>query len=365
MTKQRIAFEVEADPDLVISTNYKHFKESLSSLGIKLRKLHIEIRQIASVSETSDKIKLTKLLSDNKSIPLEYKDLYVPTEISSQQLQLGKKISVNTSNSINYLQYIKDFYNNNCNFLLFNNFTNLYTDKSIESMSDFISSLEEISSFGVEVDYFYQGTYESINYSMSLSNLRFIYEFDTKDANKLFEELNTDLDEKNQIQIQQEKDVFCLNQFIRTKSGAFLQIRQNTITLTFSESRPNYSRKILYDVLKEIVPTPLSKLSLKQVKSQSYFSVLFSSNSADQSTSFIKFYYLNSLMTIGILPIKFDKCFFLTKIGGVFDPVRNYEFVIFINNMIKYILDNILSNETVFSIDYDNYLKYQYMLYDL
>ena len=123
-------------------------------------------------------------------------------------------------------------------------------------------------------------------------------------------------------------------------SGLILQIKDRDIKINFSESRPYYNRENIIECFEEIIPYYLIDLELDlDLNNFCYLGVLFNPNKFNHNTSFIKFYSIFSqenniipknsnqsnssgnlffdfdIKSIGLLPIKFDKDFYLTRIG--------------------------------------------------
>ena len=348
LSKCNLAVEISVhDADLIISNDY-NLNDDLFELGVKIKRIFIEIRTIES--ESIEKIKLSKLLSENKAMSnVEYKDLY-SIENQSHNHKVYKQ-SYNSQSSNNYTMFINDFYGNTCNLFVFNTFSNLFIlNNSILTTDMLISSIEDISSKGIDVDYYYQSLKLAVNYSLSLSLIKLVFEINDKnDLNLLLKDLSID----EQVSFKDQS----IN-YYKLKSGSVIQIKANIVSLCYNETKASYNRKILSDTINEVVPFYIRNLPLSNLNQKSSFiAFLFQPNKASQVTSFIKFYRMN-FQTIGILPIKFDQSFFLTKIGGMFDPRRNYEFTVFLNNTIQYTLDTIFTDSNVTCLDYENYIKY-------
>lgn len=104
----------------------------------------------------------------------------------------------------------------------------------------------------------------------------------------------------------------------------------NSLTLEFYENRPPHSRQILIKQIEQLLSIldKVKKLQLTSIERSSWFSILWtpfkSSKGVFNNTSFLSYYQFNikhednskfnEVSLIGILPIKFDRSIFLTKI---------------------------------------------------
>lgn len=126
------------------------------------------------------------------------------------------------------------------------------------------------------------------------------------------------------------------------KSGLVAHIQNGNIIINYSESKPSYSRRSLIAELSDIIPKCISKLSNDMIKPLSYIGILWVSNDLEVSTSFVKYYQLQfdstftskQIANVGILPIRFDKKFFLTKLGPPIDTRRIMDFTYSLQNSI-------------------------------
>lgn len=199
--------------------------------------------------------------------------------------------------------------------------------------------LNKVSSYGLEIDYQFQGRSinillvgktHSVNYSPTLSLLKLVLDLKQNELYKsVIEELNLD----SGISF---KDSNYSNgyYYFLFKSGLVVHIQNGVVMINYSETRPSYSRRSLISELADVIPKCISKLSNDLIKPLSYIGILWVSNDFEVSTSFIKYYQLQldltfsskQIVNVGILPIRFDKKFFLSKLSFPLDPRRIMDF---------------------------------------
>ena len=153
--------------------------------------------------------------------------------------------------------------------------------------------------------------------------------------NKIINDLNSD---KQVIK----KDVSDGYGFYFLRSEAMIQVVNREVYVYFSENKPHHKRKNLICTLKDLLPKYMKKINFNLLKESSIVGILWTPNksSINVPSSFISYYNFQfdrnyskkRISLLGILPIKFDKGFFLTKIGGSLDIHRNVDFNISLKN---------------------------------
>ena len=158
--------------------------------------------------------------------------------------------------------------------------------------------------------------------------------------------------------------------FYFLKNGLMMQHYKDNLILFFSENKHFHLRKTLSEELDKLLPNEIKDIKLSHISEESYLGVLWNANATSDishNTSFVSYYQFNtaekqfsnmnglgannfsqntdelknrkSLETIGILPIRFDKNFFMNciTIGGNTDKNhihRSIDFNIFLQNSI-------------------------------
>jgi hypothetical protein len=145
--------------------------------------------------------------------------------------------------------------------------------------------------------------------------------------NKYIEELKND----NSVN---KREVSFDDCFFFLKNGLLLQKCKDYLVLFYSENRHFHNRRPLADELDSLIPRQLKKLKLNILADYSYLGIHWNPNTPSSdifSTSFVSYYSIvnysdenhvkdriqikntRRVDCIGILPIKFDKSFFLTN----------------------------------------------------
>lgn len=267
------------------------------------------IKNIMSIINSSHTNNMSNKLHNKTNIGSIY-EAYNITNTSTKYNKYRDDINNITSYNKDFSIFIKDFFNKNINFSIFTSFSNIILS-NILSIREILNSLKVISGYGVDIEYLYNNERFSINYSISLSSIR----------------------------------LFDSNQ---------------NLLLKYTENKMNYHRKSLFSTLNQLLNDVQFK-NTSNFSKFSYISLLYSPNSDVIGTSFLRFFSFPLFESAGILPIKFNKQFFL----NASNQVNTIEAYIFIQNMINITIDKYFSsydfnlNENV---DYDNFLKSQFMI---
>jgi len=291
---------------------------------------------------------------------------------------------------MNIKSVLEDQCTNSCNLFLFYNKANIgkmFSQENLTDMTlgDFISSIEEQSAFGLDINYWARNSFVPVNYSPSLSFIKLsvssIHE-DTTISNFLSQL-------KNDITISK-KEMSSDEGFYFLKNGLMIQQCKDKLVFYFSENKHFHSRRVLSSELLNLFPETIQSLKLSKFSKESYIGILWNANvlsNQTHSTSFITYHQFvcydesasdeegsndkrilfnspkeKKITFIGLLPIKFDKSFFLTCISKVpgmsLEYQRTFDFGLCLKNSIHSVYDHIFNSYScISSIDYDNYLK--------
>ena len=311
------------------------------------------------------------------------------------------------------IDYFIDYYEGNCNYLIFlrnstpylnQKYLNNYRDINLEN---FFKAFQKISLSGLKVDFLSNNLNEKNNnnksiwnicYSLTLSSLEII--FTNKDIimnildylislKKCSPQLKTKIEDnylKDQI-----INMNNINNIINKNNNQmeFYPVDKNNslkiilkgfskISIEYSENKPPHLRKSFYQQIKDITNIlSLNNISINNIIGKSYFSIRYTPincrNKNNIQTSFINYYrfkineeritYSNKYIDvpiIGILPLKLNHKFFLEKINKEYiNNNNNLSDMMIVNRLIQNVTNNILQNGNGNCIDVEYYLSQQ------
>ena len=263
----------------------------------------------------------------------------------------------------NIFNKFKDEKNTLCNLLIFINLIQIHNPKNYElKIENIFNSFSKINILNLDIPYISnKGKIQNQIFIPTLSNFFLII----KD-NTLVENFSTNLQIKSSKSSSSTKSSYeenIINDFIYEDIKIKI-LNSNEIIFEFNETKPYFLR----DCFIEKIQTIINYLNIKNINiskidiEKSYFSISWCSiNNSFSNANFLSFYYLD-LRFIGILPLKFEKEFWIKPIS--FDE-KNYhnEYENIINNNRKkieyflYILLNNYSHFFSYPTEYEFYLK--------
>jgi hypothetical protein len=340
------------------------------------------------------------------------KDLNKPEEKEKESV-LNKIKDVNR----NKVEIFIDYYENNCNYIIFLRNSSAYLNKKDINMykdislDKFFKVFQKVSLFGLKVDYLSNNINEQcnmnnnnknvsiINYSLTLSS--FEISFNNKEIilniidylisiNKCTNQIKAKIEEnygKDQIiNINNINNVLNMNnnyiEFFPFEKNPGLKIilkGYSKISLEFKENKPPHLRKNFYHQMKEIINLlTINNISINNIIGKSYFSIRYTPYNCRSKnniqTSFVNYYQFKineerkilsnkyiDIPLIGILPLKFNHIFFLEKINKeCYNSNNNISDIMIVNRLIQNVTNNFIQNNNGGnSIDVEYYLNQQ------
>ena len=294
-----------------------------------------------------------------------------------------------------------DFFENNCNYIIFLRNTSLYLNKIFInnykdiSLQKFFESFKKISLFGMKINYLSNKINENsiitrkllnIDYSVTLSSLEI--SFNNKEIIlKIIDYLISINKCTNQLKAKIKENISNQNEQIDNFIEFFLNdkipglkislIDYSNITIEYTENKPPHLRQNIYHQIKEIIDVlSLSNVEINKIIGKSFFSIRYTPyNCRDKNniqTSFVNYYQFKineerntfankyiDIPLIGLLPLKFDHKFFLEKINKENYNNNNISDIMIVNRLVQNVTDNFIKNNGDNSIDVEYYLNQQ------
>ena len=284
---------------------------------------------------------------------------------------------------------IGEYFDGINNYLLFyKKITTVIDKNNVDNFRDmtlenYFNAFKKISLFGLKMNYIINDLNKSICkifYSLTLSSMEISttnkeaiikileYLIQIKKCSpqiKNFIEENTTVNKNNNyFEFYPYDNIPCLKIILKNL---------NKLNIEYIENKPHHLRKHFYEQVKEIFKNLLKYLTINNISSKSYFSILYSPiNSRNLNyaqTSFVVYYQFKNnnkeitingkyveIPIIGILPIKIMPQFFLEKIYK--DCRSNIYDTLIMNSSIKNVTNIILNNtNNRNSIDVELYFK--------
>ena len=294
-----------------------------------------------------------------------------------------------------------NYYENNCNYIIFLRSSNIYINTKLIynykciSLEQFFESFKKISLFGMQVNYLSNIISENdkinkkilnIVYSLTLSSLEIILNDKVIilkiidyliSINKCPNQLRSKIEESYSNQKEQ---IFSYTEFFPLENDPSLKIKliaYSNLTIEYKENKPPHLRPNFYHKILDIINIlSLNDIELSKIIGNSFFSIRYTPynnrNKNDIQTSFVNYYQfkINEEMNnsgkkfidiplIGMLPLKFNHAFFLEKINKGNYINNNLTDIMIVNKLVQNVINNLMQNNGENSIDVEYYLNQQ------